>query len=117
SGRGSASRPDRPEGALRRPAVGSIGQVVARKGVLVSVPGAVLAGRYRLDSVIATGGMGVVWKGWDERLERAVAVKQLRPAPGVPEAEAAVAKDRAMREARITGRLQHPHAVSVFDAV
>ncbi|SOC54385.1 serine/threonine-protein kinase [Ornithinimicrobium cerasi] len=68
-------------------------------------------------SVIATGGMGVVWKGWDARLERPVAIKQLRPAPNLPDAEAEMAKDRAMREARITGRLQHPHAVPVFDAV
>lgn len=83
----------------------------------MSAPGTVLAGRYRLESVIATGGMGVVWKGWDERLERAVAVKQLRPAPNLPDAEVEIAKDRAMREARITGRLQHPHAVQVFDAV
>ncbi|GGK79761.1 serine/threonine-protein kinase [Ornithinimicrobium pekingense] len=83
----------------------------------MSEPGTLVAGRYRLESVIATGGMGVVWKGWDERLERAVAVKQLRPAVGVPEAEAEVAKDRAMREARITGRLQHPNAVAVLDAV
>ncbi|MDV3297108.1 MAG: serine/threonine protein kinase, partial [Brachybacterium paraconglomeratum] len=83
----------------------------------MSVPGDVLAGRYRLDSVIATGGMGVVWKAWDDRLQRAVAIKQLRPAAGVPEAEAELAKDRAMREARITGRLQHPRAVAVLDAV
>ena len=61
--------------------------------------------------------MGVVWEAWDERLERAVAVKQLHALPGVPEAEAELAKDRAMREARITARLHHPHAVPVFDAV
>lgn len=78
---------------------------------------ALLAGRYRLVSIIATGGMGVVWEGWDERLERSVAIKQLRALPGVPEAEREVAKERAMREARITARLHHPHAVPVFDAV
>jgi serine/threonine protein kinase len=61
--------------------------------------------------------MGVVWEAWDERLERAVALKQLRTLPGVPEAEAEEAKERAMREARITARLHHPHAVPVFDAV
>jgi serine/threonine protein kinase len=61
--------------------------------------------------------MGVVWEAWDERLERAVAVKQLHALPGVAEAEAKEAKDRAMREARITARLHHPHAVPVFDAV
>lgn len=83
----------------------------------MSVPKALLAGRYRLVSVIATGGMGVVWEAWDERLERSVAVKQLRTLASVPDAEAEIAKDRAMREARITARLHHPHAVPVFDAV
>ena len=71
-------------------------------------PETLIAGRYRLVKVIAAGGMGVVWEAWDERLQRAVAVKQLH---------AEEAKDRAMREARITARLHHPHAVPVFDAV
>ncbi|WP_353952464.1 serine/threonine-protein kinase [Knoellia sp. S7-12] len=83
----------------------------------MTVPEALLAGRYRLIKVIATGGMGVVWEAWDERLERPVAVKQLRTLSGVPEDEAEMAKDRAMREARITARLHHPNAVPVFDAV
>ncbi|GAA4116358.1 hypothetical protein GCM10022415_13350 [Knoellia locipacati] len=78
---------------------------------------ALIAGRYRLVKVIAAGGMGVVWEAWDERLERAVAVKQLHALRGVPQAEAEEAKDRAMREARITARLHHAHAVPVFDAV
>ena len=83
----------------------------------MTAPQTLVAGRYRLDRVIATGGMGVVWEAFDERLERRVAIKQLHTLPGVPEAEAQVAKDRAMREARITARLHHPHAVTVFDAV
>ena len=83
----------------------------------MSEPEALLAGRYRLLKVIATGGMGVVWEAWDERLERSVAIKQLHALPGVPEDEAELAKERAMREARITARLHHPHAVPVFDAV
>ena len=80
-------------------------------------PETLIAGRYRLVKVIAAGGMGVVWEAWDERLQRAVAVKQLHALRGVPQAEAEEAKDRAMREARITARLHHPHAVPVFDAV
>jgi hypothetical protein len=83
----------------------------------VSAPQVLLGGRYRLGRVIASGGMGVVWEAWDERLGRPVAIKQLRPVVGVPAEEAELAKQRAMREARITARLHHPHAVPAFDAV
>ena len=61
--------------------------------------------------------MGVVWEARDERLERPVAVKQLRPQVGLSPEEAELAKNRAMREARITARLHHPNAVAVFDVV
>lgn len=78
----------------------------------------VIAGRYRLLDPVGRGGMGAVWRARDELLEREVAVKQLHVEP----AEAVVGPsglghERAMREARITARLHHPHAVPVFDAV
>jgi len=76
-----------------------------------------IAGRYRLVAALGAGGMGVVWKGWDERLHRPVAIKQLLLQPGLRPSEAADARDRAMREARITARLHHPHAVPVYDVV
>ncbi|MEP6629022.1 MAG: serine/threonine-protein kinase, partial [Lapillicoccus sp.] len=53
----------------------------------------------------------------DERLHRAVAIKRLYPQPGVSDELAEVTTGRAMREARITARLQHPHAVTVYDVV
>ena len=77
----------------------------------------VIAGRYRLVERIGLGGMGAVWTARDERLQRTVAVKLLNLPAGVGDAEADVAKHRAMREARITARLHHPHAVPVFDVV
>jgi hypothetical protein len=83
----------------------------------VSTPDAVIAGRYRLVNRIAAGGMGTVWQGWDERLRRPVAIKQLHPQPGLSGAAADMVNDRAMREARITARLHHPHAITVFDVV
>jgi len=61
--------------------------------------------------------MGVVWEGWDERLERRVALKQLYRQSGASTSEAELANQRALREARLAARLQHPHAVPVFDAV
>jgi eukaryotic-like serine/threonine-protein kinase len=78
---------------------------------------ALIADRYRLRHVVGSGGMGVVWEAWDERLERRVALKQLHRQSGASTAEAELANRRAMREARLTARLNHPHAVPVFDVV
>ncbi|MFP5282440.1 MAG: serine/threonine-protein kinase [Actinomycetes bacterium] len=80
-------------------------------------PGALIAGRYRLVRELGRGGMGVVWEAHDERLERPVAIKQLHTQAGLDLADAELAKQRAMREARITARLHHPNAITVFDAV
>nr|WP_218862666.1 serine/threonine-protein kinase [Actinopolyspora biskrensis] len=74
-----------------------------------------VAGRYRVQRRIGSGAMGVVWECVDERLQRTVAVKQLVMQPGLEAAEAEEARQRAMREGRIAARLQHPHAVSVYD--
>ena len=77
----------------------------------------VLVGRYRLLQQIGAGGMGVVWRAYDERLGRDVAVKRLHPTVSPDDPDAQVSSHRAMREARITARLHHPHAVPVFDVV
>ncbi|MET8756691.1 protein kinase [Lentzea sp. NPDC004782] len=77
--------------------------------------GRLVAGRYRLSQRIGSGAMGVVWTAHDERLHRTVAVKQLLLQPGLAEADTDEAKRRAMREGRIAARLQHPHAVAVYD--
>ena len=80
-----------------------------------TVPGRLVAGRYRLVSRIAGGGMGAVWLGRDELLGREVAVKQVLLPAGMDPEMAAQQRQRAMREGRIAARLSHPHAVSVFD--
>jgi serine/threonine protein kinase len=89
----------------------------AGEGGSVNDPPALIADRYRLQHVVGSGGMGVVWEAWDERLERRVALKQLHRQTGGSTAEAELANKRAMREARLTARLIHPHAVPVFDVV
>jgi len=74
-----------------------------------------VSGRYRLDRQVGTGAMGVVWRAHDERLDRTVALKELVMQPGLTEAAAETARARAMREGRIAARLQHPHAICVYD--
>lgn len=74
-----------------------------------------VADRYRLDERIGSGGMGVVWRAHDVVLNRTVAVKQLLLGPGLSSSDADESRARAMREGRIAARLQHPHAINVFD--
>ncbi|MCT9931096.1 protein kinase [Planotetraspora sp. A-T 1434] len=76
-----------------------------------------LAGRYRLVERLGEGGGGTVWRAADEVLRREVAVKQLRTARGLSEAELADLTARAIREARAAGRLSHPSIVMVHDVV
>ncbi|HEX6345737.1 serine/threonine-protein kinase [Umezawaea sp.] len=75
-----------------------------------------VGGRYALREEIGSGGMGVVWLAHDGLLHREVAVKQLK-LPDLAPAASEVARTRAMREARIAARLQHPNAIVVYDVV
>jgi serine/threonine protein kinase len=69
------------------------------------------AHRYRLDSRIATGGMGVVWRATDTRLNRSVAVKVLKH----EYADDPQFRTRFDTEARNAAALQHPGIAGVFD--
>ncbi|MGW4208544.1 protein kinase domain-containing protein [Lentzea sp. NPDC004789] len=75
-----------------------------------------LGDRYVLLDQLGAGAMGVVWRARDELLHRDVAVKQLL-LNDVQAHEVQEAIQRAMREARIAARLQHPNAIGVFDVV
>jgi serine/threonine protein kinase len=98
-------------------------------GVTVESGGPVLlAGRYRVDGLLGRGGMSEVYFGYDERLDRRVAIKVLRQpsglldgvAPDSPEAAEIIdARDRDrrrfLREIRVTARLEHPGTPAVYD--
>jgi serine/threonine protein kinase len=74
-----------------------------------------VAGRYRLRSVLGSGSMGTVWSAYDEFLHRPVAVKEVRLPPGMPPAQTAELRERALREARAIAVLSHPNVVILYD--
>jgi serine/threonine-protein kinase len=76
-----------------------------------STPGRVLAGRYRLDQLIARGGMASVWLGRDELLGRRVAVKTLHPDLAIDDA----VRGRFRQEAVAAAALSHPNIVATYD--
>jgi serine/threonine protein kinase len=71
-------------------------------------PTRVLAGRYRLDELIATGGFAEVWRAFDQELQRIIAVK-------IPKRTVIGAADSFLAEARRVARLKHPSILPVYD--
>ncbi len=68
-------------------------------------------GKYFVLDVLGRGAMGVVHRAYDPQLERAVALKIVRPAPR----EDSVARARLLAEARALARVSHPNVVAVYD--
>ncbi|MBP2327665.1 hypothetical protein JOF56_008050 [Kibdelosporangium banguiense] len=83
----------------------------------MTAAGELIAGRYRLESEIGRGGMGVVWRAQDELLDRVVAVKQLLANSEVVGGDSEDVVAKAQREGRIAARLQHPNVVSVHEVI
>ena len=68
-------------------------------------------GHYRVLAKLGEGGMGVVYRAHDERLDRDVALKVL-PVGAVSDA---TARARLLQEARLASKLNHPHICTIFD--
>jgi serine/threonine protein kinase len=73
--------------------------------------GSTLAG-YRLDALIARGGMGVVYRATHLALDRPVALKVIAR----QFADDSGFRERFLRESRLAASLDHPAVVPVFDA-
>ncbi len=71
-------------------------------------------GKYRIDATIGRGGMGLVYRGFDEVIKRSVAIKAISRS-ALPGDEQAGAIDRFRREAQAAGRLVHPNIVQVYE--
>lgn len=74
-------------------------------------------GRYELIEEIDSGGMGVVWRGYDTVLDREIAVKIIRPDAIASPTHAREFALRFQREARVTARIGHHGVPQVFDAL
>lgn len=68
-------------------------------------------GRYRIVNRLGAGGMGTVFKAYDEQLDRWVALKKIHP----ENAEDQRARERLRREARAAAGLKHPAIVGIYD--
>ncbi|MEM7699594.1 MAG: serine/threonine-protein kinase, partial [Verrucomicrobiota bacterium] len=68
-------------------------------------------GRYRVDSLVGEGGMGLVYRGYDTELQRFVAIKVLSPTAAVSQE----ARDRFLREAQSAAAIVHEHVLPIHD--
>src|SRR5262245_8980505 len=74
--------------------------------------GSRLSDRYRLDSVLGSGGMGVLFRATDEATGESVAVKMLKPEESTEPDRVA----RFRRETRIAATLRHPNIAAFLDS-
>lgn len=82
-----------------------------QRGEPSAVPSRQRIGQYEVRSVIASGGMGVVYEAFQQSPRRPVALKIMRL--GLASASA---RERFEREAQLLARLHHPGIVQVFEA-
>jgi len=75
--------------------------------------GTVIADRYEIQAHLATGGMATIFRAWDHRVGRPVAIKVLRALDKTDRSMV----DRFRREARAAASLLHPNAVTIYDFI
>lgn len=76
-----------------------------------SLIGELVAGRYRVDSILGEGGMGIVYRAVHVDLDKVVAIKVLRSDMALDE----IVSKRFVQEAKALSRIPHAHIVDVFD--
>jgi CheY-like chemotaxis protein len=77
--------------------------------------GVVRLGRFELRSILGRGSMGTVFRAWDTKLERWVAIKTVRAGIGMADFWDGDLVRSLVAEAAMVARFNHPHVVSVYD--
>jgi HAMP domain-containing protein len=75
----------------------------------------IFLGRYLVVEIVGTGGMGTVFRGWDPKLQRAIALKTVRLQETLPAGVRAERLGQLLHEAVTVARFSHPNIVAVYD--
>ena len=106
------SKNDRLSGFLSEPAFPIPRAMPAANTAIVAAERQLLD-RYRILAQLGSGGMGVVYRARDEKLERDVAIKMLQPGLLTDQE----GRERFRREARVLAKLNHSHIAAVYDVI
>ncbi len=83
--------------------------------MMLLATGEIIENRYRIVKLLGQGGMGAVYKAWDIRLNRPVALKEMTPQPGLLPELLAQLRQQFESEAQVLATLVHPYLVRVTD--
>ena len=74
-------------------------------------------GRYHLEELVGEGAMGMVFRGWDPKLDRPVALKTIHLGRGISESRREHMMEALLKEAVAAAKLTHANVVTVYDVV
>ncbi len=75
----------------------------------------IFLGRYQVVEILGSGGMGTVFRGWDPRLQRAVALKTIHLERRESDDKEKLAASRLVTEAISAAQIVHPNVVAIYD--
>lgn len=94
-----------------------VGRMIAARARSTTAPlqraDGLYLGRYRLDKELGSGATGSVFRAWDTKLERPVALKRVRLEGAADDARSS--RPPLLHEAISTAQLNHPHIVGIYD--